>query len=952
MDVVSKLQVKIDYARLQRLIEDGFPWIQKIYKEEKDIIFRRMKRTQNTFHPEILVRFPLKCGNKQLDQGREHYCCFSHMIDDTWFSNLDIAKKHILNPDNNPTEAIHRWLMKIAEWKNRTDWQPKELEKLTKGIKFAKHALTTELLLFLNPHRFWLWNAQFNKFVNYLEKANIINRNPKNIKFEERYYFYEKLLDDVKQILEQIDRNGFFERPLNYFHADRVVSYVNQRVKKIWLVATGENGKYWEAFKNHGCIGISWKEAAKRIENYDFSQLDKDTLKAIFHQAYPKEGRGGWYQVCRFMGNDLINDMQPGEIVIARKGQRTILGIGVIQGEVIPPLSPDNPFQSDPKHSSEYIHVRYVDWRILKPIEFSNLPQNTLVRMNKKKWDLLMKRYDDKGINLQEALLASTKEMPISLEAYFQSKGYRFDYQQITSFYAALKTKGLVILSGLSGTGKTKLALWFVDLFSQIKTEEEIETPSERTLILEIKPYMLKYRRFNIPVTYYELLPLLNPDETRSVEVELEGNVEVCKLRHFQHPTNPKGNIVLLLKGDVGQRFVEHFREGDHFYLEPIYDEDGNLRKLRIKKPRKRTKSSKKSSYLFLSVRPDWRDGKALLGYYNPLTERYESTPLLRFIIQAYKDYDKNREKAQPYFIILDEMNLSHVEYYFADFLSVLESGHREDGLSKEPIRLFAEELKESLAFYADEEIPPQLYLPPNLYIIGTVNIDETTYMFSPKVLDRFFTLEFRDVTFRDYPVSNNERFDDRKVDQLRGILRDDLADKGRFCSTVNDKTRIREAIKELGDAKDWIVALHERLFPYDLHFGFRVMDEIALFVQNATHTPDGITPLTREEAIDWAVLMKVLPKFHGPRQRLEKPLIEVIKWCLNTSSDVTEMSDWKSLIGVIGDKTESIRLQDLADILINWDSIKAKFRFPQTALKALRMMRQLIETGFTSFSG
>ena len=102
-----------------------------------------------------------------------------------------------------------------------------------------------------------------------------------------------------------------------------------------------------------------------------------------------------------------------------------------------------------------------------------------------------------------------------------------------------------------------------------------------------------------------------------------------------------------------------------------------------------------------------------------------------------------------PYFLILDEMNLARVEYYFADFLSVLESGRTESGLTREPVRLHdrgggSGEVRD----WSGEEIPPALPLPPNLYVVGTINVDETTHTVSPKVLDRAFTIEMSDVRF------------------------------------------------------------------------------------------------------------------------------------------------------------------------------------------------------------
>ena len=287
------------------------------------------------------------------------------------------------------------------------------------------------------------------------------------------------------------------------------------------------------------------------------------------------------------------------------------------------------------------------------------------------------------------------------------------------------------------------------------------------------------------------------------------------------------------------------------------------------------------TNHMFLSVRPDWRDSKPLLGYYNPLTGEYHKTPLLEFILRAKEDYEKNRENAMPYFIILDEMNLAHVEYYFADFLSVLESGRDERGFTRESIKLHNDDAIEKL-----QGIPKEIKLPPNLYIIGTVNMDETTYSFSPKVLDRAFTIEFHDVNLGEYLEAlkkNNGK--EENWSELRNIILKDLRRNGRFLS-VSKEDDIEKALRELKDTnngKYWEILnqLNKALKPYDLHFGYRVIDEIALFFKNAKGSwRAGVVEFENNndenninnEIFDLALLMKVLPKFHGNRKKLEEP--------------------------------------------------------------------------------
>ncbi len=134
-------------------------------------------------------------------------------------------------------------------------------------------------------------------------------------------------------------------------------------------------------------------------------------------------------------------------------------------------------------------------------------------------------------------------------------------------------------------------------------------------------------------------------------------------------------------------------------------------------------------NYKVVPVGADWTDNRSVLGFYNPLIEKYNSTVILDLIIEA--DENKNRE---PFFLILDEMNLSHVERYFADFLSGFESN--------EKIHLHSNGNETQTT--SKKNIPEKIKLPDNLFVIGTVNVDETTYMFSPKVLDRANVIEIK----------------------------------------------------------------------------------------------------------------------------------------------------------------------------------------------------------------
>jgi 5-methylcytosine-specific restriction endonuclease McrBC GTP-binding regulatory subunit McrB len=286
-------------------------------------------------------------------------------------------------------------------------------------------------------------------------------------------------------------------------------------------------------------------------------------------------------------------------------------------------------------------------------------------------------------------------------------------------------------------------------------------------------------------------------------------------------------------------------------------------------------------------------------------------------------------------------MNLAKVEYYFADLLSVLESGRQPDGFTKEAIR-----------FQYPEGIdgpPRQLYLPPHLYFIGTVNVDETTYMFSPKVLDRAFTLELSEVDFAAYPSEQGDDLSKEELEALRAQLLSDFTNQGRFA--IVDKAAVADSVQRNPTYREHLSILNVLLQPDDLHFGYRVFDEIIMFLANAEGSPvfGGFGPDGLDAAFDAAVLMKVLPKFHGTRGKLREPLERIVSWARDPDSPEVGRQALSDEL----QKTEGIASlrEDLRKRIEGGESSDADtFAYPRTALKALRMLHDLYTTGFASF--
>ena len=348
------------------------------------------------------------------------------------------------------------------------------------------------------------------------------------------------------------------------------------------------------------------------------------------------------------------------------------------------------------------------------------------------------------------------------------------------------------------------------------------------------------------------------------------------------------------------------------------------------------TDEERKSRIVFVPVRPDWMDNRGLLGYLNPLNERYYATSTLRLLLAAINNPDK------PHFLILDEMNLSKVEYYFSDFLSILESRtvSHPDG---EPMRLH--DSREAVTVYGDDtlKVPCELYVPPNVYITGTVNIDETTYMFSPKVLDRANVIEFNDVFLDDDWLPQSEELSSEQEGEYPYLslklgnpdVRSTLLLKDKKCNTfpsLDDYYKASDDAENSGGMSlivlSWLLNVLER---YNLHFGYRVISEISRFFWLALELEPKIGVLApKHTIIDIQVLQKVLPKLHGTRAKLEGPLQDLLAFCYDPDPD-------KSI-----DISEEKRKQA--------EKFDTSACFPRTAQKCARMLRNLQDQGYASF--
>jgi hypothetical protein len=523
--------------------------------------------------------------------------------------------------------------------------------------------------------------------------------------------------------------------------------------------------------------------------------------------------------------------------------------------------------------------------------------------------------------------------------AHLAAQGLSFTLHQIATFATALQTKGFVILSGISGTGKTRLAQHFAALMPQIATQgfaPERDLIDDRTIIFRTVP-STNAGYLQLPKAAWDIVAL-ESGESVDISVSFDSYTEPArlKLQPYHRRGVPDHVLRLYLSGNIRQA-IPNLPVGTELHLLPDFDEAGSVTSIKILHQAQQEKAPTYyvPNNLFVPIRPDWRDSKSLLGYYNPLTETFESTPFLRFLLRARAHYDELGRAALPHFVLLDEMNLARVEYYFADFLSVLESGRDDDGYTREAVVLHS--FRQAVEDAEGRLVPPSLRLPPNLYVVGTVNVDETTHAFSPKVLDRAFTLEFTEVNLHDYPPAPGAAA--TLNDETRRALAGAFTRQGGFA--IVDKNRVADFVADHPVYRDHLAALNERLKPYDLHFAYRVFDEIMAFLDNVEAAPwaDGFAGL--DDAFDTAVLMKVLPKFHGSRGRLLEPLRAVLAWA-RQSADIEPIETAEACL-----KLRQALDEQLAG---SRSEEAAAFVYPRTAHKVVRMLGRLHDTGFASF--
>lgn len=555
-------------------------------------------------------------------------------------------------------------------------------------------------------------------------------------------------------------------------------------------------------------------------------------------------------------------------------------------------------------------------------------------------------------IEIEEGDIMGDEKTYDSFYDYLIKNEFFFDKKTIENYLLSLKVKPFTILTGNSGTGKTKLSQLFAKYIDEIKVNHhEIIPIDDDFATVNVKTnYSSWYNAWwtLVKEDFIKLIPIAECEGKYDITVDGipgkgainllvqlrydKNNTELINYFHELYDQDPNQYVDLKisindLKAFSSENYIETngsillkqnsnksayqdrewFMSKDFFKFIPFpngftdckifvgnVETNGKIRitpKLTFKKNEKIQNYLRENegkvvdveikvdkfnfdkfkpiwaskdhevdlennyeNYKIIPVGANWTENRHIVGYYNVITDEYQDTPAYKLIKQAERF-------TEPHFLILDEMNLSHVERYFADFLSAIESG-------------------EKIPLYGEEE----LTLPQNLYIIGTVNVDETTYMFSPKVLDRANVIEFETYPASDY-MNNKFKIDppsrdieylenpldvdnirEKGIDELRDLFKEVTVDGESFWKILSDEINYFQSI--LGKS--------------GFDFGFRVINEIVRFMAVAwkyEYEPDEFDNWTRY--FDACIKQKMLPKLHGSEKIIGETLKDLFNACV-----------------------------------------------------------------------
>lgn len=544
--------------------------------------------------------------------------------------------------------------------------------------------------------------------------------------------------------------------------------------------------------------------------------------------------------------------------------------------------------------AADYFVIPYKDIEQNLKEEFLTKDNNPKVA---KRWIIYFNQNQFLKIGRKQDSINAKKYYGVKLPMINNKKKFNINQVKLDKPYiTSLLTKPFVIITGNSGTGKTRIATKVAKSFAfNLLDSQEITSAIKKGQIIEeenafywtVEKYHLTRDRIIFKKKFSDEFFIL-PDYTKpdNIQIILDNGKKIsCRLRKTSnlqpHLYSLKEVKSWLEEVGIGNLFKVRVLEPTEEYENIIQFEKIPISLQQSQKPTPKT-------YALVPVGADWTDNRSVVGFYDAINRKYRSTQILDLIIDANDNPDL------PFFLILDEMNLSHVERYFSDFLSAMESG--------EPIPLHTIEpgsMDDMDDIYSDSgrSVPKEIKIPDNIFITGTVNIDETTYMFSPKVLDRANVLEFK-VSGDDLNKFFQRRKNPEKQEEWEGSeeLAKSFLELSRKARRLEKEAPVLSLQKEdLEKVEKTLSDLFSLLDGSGMEFAYRTAEEILRYIEVSYEVADNKDEWDLNISMDEQILQKILPKLYGSKRKMELLLLALASYCSDANLENAKLFKSKS---------------------------------------------------------
>lgn len=499
----------------------------------------------------------------------------------------------------------------------------------------------------------------------------------------------------------------------------------------------------------------------------------------------------------------------------------------------------------------------------------------------------------------------------------FNNKGFFYSTKDIYNLYISLKTKPFVILSGISGTGKSKI----ITLFAEI-IREQMNHEDKNFELVPVKPNWTDSRDvfgfYNMITDVYETTPILklflralkNPDipyflildEMNMAKVEYYFADFLSLIESRKNTEDKKQNFLADISGLNSSEVtilagLDMKLNGDYVLLSDLRDH----KYVRLWK--ENYYNGKESNWLPM-FRSNLNQNKD--GVFSRLAGRiFEEDPNSKGLNRSYRfrsnklleqlnEEDRNKmnelkQLVEDYSELNEVLEQELLSLHDKNICIPSQNNYTWDGSES----LGIDELYKSKKLIDNNVyfIPPKIPIPINLFVVGTVNIDETTHSFSTKVLDRSNVIEFNHVDiFNAYDLSDNLKATfDNETTKTNDLNLDEV---DLLKVTIPSLESVNTLIKNYEQTAELLFKIFYALEKHKQHFGYRVINEISHYINNYSQYISNSSLI----ALDNQIVQKILPKFNGDQEEIESSLTAILNILLEYNKNTENVCFPKSI--------------------------------------------------------